>query len=550
MKRVPNHQFLYLRGHIYHFRRVVPPEARAAFDGRTEVKVSLGTRELAEARHLADAQLKEFDRRLSRALGRPDPTLRAAPALVEPSVAEIDAAVRLWLEQRNANNPVRDYSPPDRRAAGIRRLKDLGTISNLLGERLKFGGSEGGLQTEWIAEAITQQNGWLIDRQSPGYRHLLRTVARGEIEAAHREVQEINGEPRTVRDATFGPDQYRLDAARTTQQRRTPIPLLTLFDAYVAEAKPAPASIKAWKPYLVHFTRHLGHDDAARVKPGDVIAWKDRLLVEPLKGGQPRSAKTINDGYLVALKTVLKWAAENQRIPNNPAATVRVRVPKQMVERERGLNEEEALAILKACVASHSSRLTKEAALARRWVPWICAYTGARVNEVTQLRAEDVRQRDGVWCIHITPEAGTVKNRKARWVPLHSHLVEQGFMRTVEANSGPLFYDPVRYRGGSAGNPQSKKVGERLAKWVRSIGVNDIRVAPNHGWRHRFKTVSRKVGIAPETRDAIQGHRPRTEGEDYGDFPVSVLAEAIEKLPRYDVLGASPSPIRKRSSRA
>jgi hypothetical protein len=48
-----------------------------------------------------------------------------------------------------------------------------------------------------------------------------------------------------------------------------------------------------------------------------------------------------------------------------------------------------------------------------------------------------------------------------------------------------------------------------------------------------FKTVARRAGIAPEVRDAIQGHAPRSVGESYGDWPVDVLAAAVGTLPRY-----------------
>jgi integrase len=30
---------------------------------------------------------------------------------------------------------------------------------------------------------------------------------------------------------------------------------------------------------------------------------------------------------------------------------------------------------------------------AKRWVPWLCAYTGGRVGELTQLRVKDIEQR-------------------------------------------------------------------------------------------------------------------------------------------------------------
>jgi hypothetical protein len=58
------------------------------------------------------------------------------------------------------------------------------------------------------------------------------------------------------------------------------------------------------------------------------------------------------------------------------------------------------------------------------------------------------------------------------------------------------------------------------------------RCAPNHGWRHRFKSVGRAAGIEALVLDVIQGHAPRSVGEDYGDVTASMIAEAIGKLPR------------------
>jgi len=102
-----------------------------------------------------------------------------------------------------------------------------------------------------------------------------------------------------------------------------------------------------------------------------------------------------------------------------------------------------------------------------------------------------------------------------------------------------LFFDPSLRRGGSDENPQMKKVGEHLAKWVREIGVTDPDVQPNHGWRHRFKTISRNIRMDPEIRDRIQGHAPRTEGEGYGDVSPSATLREIALLPKYDV----PAPV-------
>lgn len=47
-------------------------------------------------------------------------------------------------------------------------------------------------------------------------------------------------------------------------------------------------------------------------------------------------------------------------------------------------------------------------AAAKRWVPWLCAFTGARVGEMIQIRKEDVRREGKLWMLHVTPEAGPV----------------------------------------------------------------------------------------------------------------------------------------------
>lgn len=172
--------------------------------------------------------------------------------------------------------------------------------------------------------------------------------------------------------------------------------------------------------------------------------------------------------------------------------------------------------------------------LARRWVPWLCAYTGARVNEITQLRREDVQEIDGVWTIRITPEAGRQKTLEARTVPLHEHLVEQGFIAAIaDKPRGPLFYDPAMERGGKV-KPQSVKVGQWLAKWVRgTVGVTDPGVAPNHAWRHTFKTICREAGIEEGASDAISGHATKSIGRKYGTNSIPALAKQLAKFPRH-----------------
>ena len=327
----------------------------------------------------------------------------------------------------------------------------------------------------------------------------------------------------------YGPDPVAetLPALETAPRKAKPaVSLMQLFEDYAASGASSPRTVAKWRPHVANFVDYLGHDDATKVTAADVSGWVKALIAKPL------AVKTVQDSYLPAIKIVLGDAAAQGLIPVNPALGVKVRGPKPTQTRGKGLTDAEAETILRAALRPQSKNLPEFTALARRWVPWVCAYTGARVNEITQLRAMDIRKEEGVWIIHITPEAGSVKTRKARKVPIHSHLIEQGFHKLGrEGDASPLFYDPTLSRGGSKTATQATKMGERLAKWVRSLGIEGVQ--PNHGWRHRFKTVARSVRMDSEARDAIQGHAPKTEGQAYGEWPLDALKAEVEKLSAY-----------------
>ena len=100
--------------------------------------------------------------------------------------------------------------------------------------------------------------------------------------------------------------------------------------------------------------------------------------------------------------------------------------------RSKGYVHDEAVAILSAALAyKRSSRELDKTAAAKRWVPWLCALSGARVGEMVQLRRRDVQRHGSHWMMTITPEAGPVKNKKRRDVPVHPQLLEHGFIAFV-----------------------------------------------------------------------------------------------------------------------
>ena len=293
----------------------------------------------------------------------------------------------------------------------------------------------------------------------------------------------------------------------------------------------SPRTVPDFRQKLRSFTSFIGHDDAKRVTPANVSDWCDHLRhKEGLK------AATVSAKYLTALKAVIHAGTRRGRLDSDPTKGISVAYNKKRKrERSTGFTDAEAEAILSAAVRDPSSlgRMAEHNKLAIRWGPWICAYTGARVGEIMQLRREDLVVEHGILCLRITPEAGTTKTGNYRLVPIHPHLVEQGLVRYIEESpSGPLFYRPK----GPEDDPVTRagNVAKKIGIWVRkTVGIRDLRLQPNHAWRHRFKTVSREVDISDRYADALQGHEDGSASAGYGETTVKALYREIKKLPRY-----------------
>lgn len=320
----------------------------------------------------------------------------------------------------------------------------------------------------------------------------------------------------------------------STSQPKAKVTLTGILLDWWEEARAVgrkPSTYESYNGTTNGLVSFLGHDDATQVTPEHVVAFKDHRLasINP-RTGKRISAKTVKDSDLSALKTLFGWAVSNRRLRSNPAQGITIKLGKRRTTRPKGFTDEEAQALLRAADAHQRGNEQPKTFAAKRWVPWLCAYTGARVGELAQLRKEDVRKAGSHWVIHISPEAGTVKTDQARDVVLHEHLVAMGFPEFARGSrAGHLFLTPAKKGGDVLGPLQGLK--NRLAETARET-VTDTRVMPNHGWRHRFKTVARSVGMDSRVVDAIQGHAPRTAGDDYGDVTVAAMALAIGKFPR------------------
>ena len=108
---------------------------------------------------------------------------------------------------------------------------------------------------------------------------------------------------------------------------------------------------------------------------------KHRLATPSPKTGKVVSAKTVKDSDLSALKAVFGWGLMNGKVAENPASAITVRLGKRPRLRAKGFTDDEAKAILKAALDHEPGKESPRTAAAKRWVPWLCAFTGARVGD-------------------------------------------------------------------------------------------------------------------------------------------------------------------------
>lgn len=544
----------------YYARLVVPKDLRAII-GKTELSAPLGGdyREALRSLHSAVARLDsqiENARRIANAqmpLSKPNDKLDAgtfARAVWEtyqrmldrderererfPSDDQIDAALekaieRIQGEKIDIDNPLAllDVSLEAMAVKSAASIATGARQAKLKDIRKHLAKGETALIAHEVDDYL-DRHGLNVERGTPDWISLARRMMRAEAEALERALERDQG-------IYTGAPTDPIVKPPAPDERRAPVSLKQLWEDYVSSRVQAGfmrdggrrqgAAIKSLKNYLKH-------DDANRITKKDVQDWRDELM-------KTLTAKTVSDVYLSTVRSLFTWACEEDRLSDNPVATVRQAKARKSSSREKGFTGDEALAVLKLSLsyepkADEFGRIREKNHLvaAKRWAPIICAFTGARISEITQLRKEDVRQEGDRWIIRITPDAGTVKAGDYRDVPLHRQIVELGFIDFVKAaKPGPLFH------GGSDPNTytvKASRISSQLAEWLRKSGaIPDALEQPNHAWRHRFKTKARELEIDSRVIDAIQGHAGRTAGDDYGDVTMAAKTRAIEQFPSF-----------------
>jgi integrase len=492
---------------VYWVRKRVPDDLLKLV-GKREEKRSLQTRDPGEAKRRHAEALVEIEARWA--------NLRAGPkALTEREAHQMAMPIHdRWLQQHIDN--------PSKQTAWNIDLADQVFVKQKAPKSFDFLYEHADAVVDRDRLQILQMEKWcleLADERSTGQgfvidddgRRILASAIAAALQRASLALSQLakGGHPLSAFFST--PNSI----AAPFEPPRKPVTLGELVKGWAAERRPVAKTQYEWSRVVRQLESYLGHDDAQRLTSENLIDWK-RSMVEV--GLRP---KTIQDAKLAPLRAILQWGVQNKLIPLNPADGISLDVRSKQGEKKRSFTDAEAKLILRAAQAEKDP--------VRRWVPWIGAYSGARVSEICQLRSEDILEIEQIWCMKLDPKAGSLKTSGSeRIIPLHPALLEAGFLKfAVKTKSGPLFAALSPDKFGKRGGNGTKVIG----RFVRQLGLTDPRLSPSHSWRHRIKTSGRKYGLAQDILDAITGHGARSVADSYGEFPVEALYREISKIP-------------------
>lgn len=316
-----------------------------------------------------------------------------------------------------------------------------------------------------------------------------------------------------------------------------------IFDLWANASIRRETTVDDYRKVFIAFADFVQGKELGSISRVDVLGFRDFLAAR----GQSPATVTRKVGIL---KTLFRTARDYELLTINPADQIRaVHVARQ--KSRVAFSPEDLSKIFNSPIYTSNYRPLSGGKEACYWLPLLALCTGARVEELAQLLADDVRSAEGLgWYINVSDDAEHSKLKNAasrRRIPLHRTLLDCGFLDYVESVRSRRFLFPELKP-----NPR-QKLGGYFSNFFSGYLRKRLRITDTrkvfHSFRHTFKDICRRVGIDEAVHDALTGHTAPHAGRRYGNehYPLEPLFAAIEQ---FEVQGldlshlytATPSP--------
>ncbi len=297
--------------------------------------------------------------------------------------------------------------------------------------------------------------------------------------------------------------------------------------------------------------------DAMSSFPRDVPSDKKNLSTAALIGWAKRNPKiqtlaitTINDRAIGALSAVLSVAVDDDLISFNPCRDVKYKLKVGDVQKRPPYSIADLRVIFQSTIYSQGLRPKGGGEEAAYWLPLLGLYTGARLEEIAQLRVEDVKmERFKDQDIHfldlaeMNNELESATKRKTessrRYIPIHDLLINRRFLEYVEQMRGMkhirLFPKLTEYKG-----KRSAVWSKWWGRYARIQFAKEQKRNPSfrnnprtvfHSFRHSFADACRGASLDHVIIQDLMGHTSGGTTGKYGNgYALEQLKAQINRV--------------------
>ncbi len=249
------------------------------------------------------------------------------------------------------------------------------------------------------------------------------------------------------------------------------------------------------------------------------------------------SESTVNR-YLSSLSAFFKWCVGNGYMDTNYAEGKKVKTKRVSPDKQRDAFSTDDLKALFGAPGYTKDIFTEPYQF---WLPILGLYTGARLNELCQLRLDDIQTIDGVYTFTFQEDAQdetiSVKSDSGhRTIPIHPFVGDElnlkGYVEYLRSKGETRLFPELPYQNDNYGHKATKWFG----RFRKACGIDSPKKV-YHSFRHTLTDNLKQQLIKDSLIDELTGHvlQGETMGRYGKKYQVDVLYDAAILKLSYEV---------------
>ncbi len=526
--------------HVYHFRWPIPlhflPDAK-----RRYVKLSLGTRQSKAALYLAQILAYRANSIIQQdwVKGMPHQQIKAI----------VQEYCQRFLDEKKRRILEGDVLPPAEIARLQATIDDTSFLSDLANDGVS-------LYSDGLTKLI---NTMQIDiaENTPEYERLRKAYVKA-MQAVCAEIIRFNHEQDNF---DFTPTAI---PPSIPSRRKNPAGGTLKLGAMVSKFVAVHVADKAWnestrenRQAILNMLLEIkggdypildiGQDEAREIR--DTVKQlpanrhknplvKNLSLMDAIKSNASKMSATTVKQYLNCYGAFFSWCVAEGYLTTNPFTNIKASVDKKDKDKivRKPFNAHQVLHLQKAI-----STTKTEGKHYQYWGALLGMYTGARVNEIAQLKVEDIKESAGIWYFHINNDAEDKKLKTAasrRRVPIHTVLLQAGIIDEVKRlrkqKHERFLYELTYCKKNGYGKKLSHYFNEILLVQLGIKKRDDKKTKAYvfHSFRHTVNTCLYQADVSQPIIEMLIGHeRTGTSQRNYNaeGYTLQQLKAAMDK---------------------